>query len=211
VVKAILPPFIVTCRDLSQFWSFIKEKFAHYQERREYLWSEFTPLITRLENASASPADSTVSAMLEKLDAEHVHQVWERALERRNEDPDGAITAARTLLESICKTILDEMGVEYPEDADLPKLYSMTAKQLSLAPSQHTELIFRQILGGCQTVVEGLGSVRNKLGDAHGQGKHPVKPAPRHAELAVNLAGTMATFLVRTWEYQKHTTKPLQM
>jgi hypothetical protein len=25
------------------------------------------------------------------------------------------------------------------------------------------------------------------LGDAHGQGKHPVKPLPRHAELAVNM------------------------
>jgi hypothetical protein len=27
-----------------------------------------------------------------------------------------------------------------------------------------------------------------------------VKPAPRHAELAVNLAGSMATFLIATWE-----------
>ena len=62
--------------------------------------------------------------------------------------------------------------------------------------SQHTEKVFRQVLGGCTAVVEGLGSLRNKLGDAHGKGRLPVKPAPRHAELAVNLAGAMATFLV---------------
>jgi hypothetical protein len=48
-------------------------------------------------------------------------------------------------------------------------------------------------------VIEGLGAVRNKLSDAHGRGKRSPKPAARHAELVVNLAGAMATFLVRTW------------
>ncbi|WP_334364405.1 abortive infection family protein [Bradyrhizobium sp. AZCC 1578] len=49
------------------------------------------------------------------------------------------------------------------------------------------------------SVVEGLGSLRNKIGDAHGQGGKPVRPSARHAaQLAVNLAGAMATFL-DTW------------
>ena len=74
----------------------------------------------------------------------------------------------------------------------------MAAKVLNIAPSQHSEPIFKQILGGCTAVVEGLGALRNRLSDAHGQGKRPVRPAARHAELAVNLAGAMATFLVTT-------------
>jgi hypothetical protein len=41
-----------------------------------------------------------------------------------------------------------------------------------------------------------LGAIRNKIGDAHGQGKLAIKPKARHAELVVNLAGTMASFLV---------------
>ncbi|WP_228128807.1 abortive infection family protein [Acinetobacter sp. CIP 51.11] len=45
--------------------------------------------------------------------------------------------------------------------------------------------------------------MRNKVGDAHGQGKVNFKPASRHAELAVNLAGTMAGFLFSTWEIKK--------
>jgi hypothetical protein len=53
-------------------------------------------------------------------------------------------------------------------------------------------------------VVEGLGALRNRLSDAHGKGTAGVKPAPRHAELAVNLAGTMATFLVATWEARRN-------
>ena len=202
-LKHLLPRFLWTCHDLSQFWGFMKQKYAHYQERRVFIWEAFSPAIQRLERTDSSPADEPVSEVLERFDTETIHRVWQRALERREEDPEGAITSSRTLLESVCKHILDEVGATYSNSIDLPKLYKLTAKQLNLAPSQHTEQIFKQILGGCQTVVEGLGAVRNRLSDAHGRGKKPVKPAVRHAELAVNLAGAVATFLVRTWESHK--------
>ncbi|WP_215352083.1 abortive infection family protein [Sphingopyxis soli] len=70
---------------------------------------------------------------------------------------------------------------------------------LKLAPDDHSEQVFKQILGSCQQFVEQLGALRNKLSDAHG-GRRKTKPASRRAELAVNLAGSMATFLVSTWE-----------
>ena len=98
----------------------------------------------------------------------------------------------------MCKHILDEEGIEYDSD-DLPALYAKTATEIKIAPRQHTEQAFKRILGGATSVVEGLGSLRNKIGDAHGQGKRPVRPAARHAQLAVNMAGTMATFLIETW------------
>ncbi len=66
-----------------------------------------------------------------------------------------------------------------------------------------TEQVFRQVLGGCQTIVGGLAGVRNKLSDSHGQGKRPIRPSSRHAELAVNLAGAMVTFLVATWQARR--------
>lgn len=47
--------------------------------------------------------------------------------------------------------------------------------------------------------MQGIGTLRNRLGDPHGKGRNPVRPQPRHAALAVNLAGTMAAFLVATW------------
>jgi len=77
------------------------------------------------------------------------------------------------------------------------------SKELNLAPSQHTEQTFKQILGGCSSIIEGLGSLRNKVGDAHGQGKINFKPSPRHAELAVNLAGTMSVFLFSSWKLKQ--------
>lgn len=198
-----LPRFIKTCRNLPEIWSFIKPKFAHYQERREFIREEFDSLLTMLEMEARSPSDISISETVQNVSSAYIHEVWKKALERRATDPEGAITAARTLLESVCKHILDAKSVTYDDNADLPKLYTLTSKQLNLSPSQHTEQIFKQILSGCHSVVEGLGALRNKHSDAHGKGMTATRPAARHAELAVNLAGTMATFLLQTWESRK--------
>ena len=154
------------------------------------------------------PLDAPISATLSTFDTESVHRAWLKALERRESDPEGAITIARTLLETVCKRVLDELGERYTDREELPKLYRMTAEKLNLAPDQHTEQAFREILGNCQAVVNGLAGLRNKLGDAHGKGRRPVRPAPRHAELAVNLAGTVAMFLVATFVARPLAQKP---
>jgi hypothetical protein len=205
-IRLLLPSFLIECRDLNQFWHYIKGSFGHYSERREFIWGEFKPLLIKLEQEEIegrTPTSKAITETLTILDAEHVTGLWSKVLERRIQDPEGAITAAKALLESVCKTILEDLGKSVNDDWDLPKLYKNTAEQLNLAPSQHTEQIFKQILGGCQSVVDGLGALRNKLGDAHGKGKKPIKPAARHAELAANLSGSMAIFLIRTWENNK--------
>lgn len=154
--------------------------------------------------AGEHPADAGITAVLASFDRDGVHAAWEEALALRAEKPEAAITAARTLVETVCKHILahDPAG-SYDEKDDLPKLYRATAKSLKLAPDQHSAEAFRMVLGGCFSVVEGLGTLRNKLGNAHGKGpeqaRPQVRPKPRHAELAVNLAGAMAMFLVSTW------------
>lgn len=202
VVGSLLPRFVHTSRDLDQFWQFIKSKFPTYAERRQFLWDEFRPALEAAERGTP-PTDDTTADALVRLNSDSIHAAWRRALERRGDDPEGAITLARSLLESVCKHVLDACSQTYPDDADLPKLYRLVAEQLRIAPSQHTEDAFRRILGGCTSVVEGLGTLRNRLGDAHGSGPRQVRPAPRHAELAVNLAGTMATFILATWEARR--------
>lgn len=153
--------------------------------------------------AIGSPADDAISQALADFDPDTVHARWTQALERRDTDPAGAITLARTLLEDVCKWIIVEAGETFGDKDDLPVLYRKLAKILNLAPDGHTEPIFKQILGSCQSVVESLGSLRNKIGDAHSPGPKKRKPAARHAQLAVNLSGTMATFLVSTWAAKK--------
>jgi hypothetical protein len=201
-VRSKLPRFIVNCHTLGEFWTCIKGLYAHYQERRDYITEEFAPVLEMLELEVITPGDEAVSAALSTVDSEHVRAAWEKAMERRSVDPEGAITSARTLLECVCKFVLDKNGVAYDDKVDLPVLNGRTADSLKIAPSQQTEQIMKQVLGGCQNIVTGLGALRNKVSDAHGKGIYGVTAKPQHAELAVNLAGAVALFLVSTWEDQ---------
>lgn len=193
-LEKLLPDWLKTKRTIDQFWTFIKGRFSTYQERREYLWEEFALVLNYLEKKSTSPLEESIV-----FDEAHIHSQWQKALERKQLEPEGAITSARTLIESILKHILDEQEINYNDGAELPDLYKDVAKSLNLAPEQHQEQIFKQILGGSSGIISGLGALRNKLGDAHGKSKNSVKPSERHSELAVNLAGAMAIFLFKTY------------
>jgi hypothetical protein len=185
---------------VSQFWAFIKHERSSYRERRDLIWNAFRPIVEQLEAGDRAAGDQSVTTSLGQFDAHAIQAAWQKALARRSSDPEGAITSARALLESVCKHILDDARVSYDSDADFPKLWALTAAQLNLMPSQHEHEAFKRILGNCQAVVDGLASIRNRIGDAHGKGRIPVLAKPRHAELAVNLAGAMASFLVATWQ-----------
>lgn len=199
--ETLTPRWIRTNRDLGQFWQFIKHKFSTYAERRLFICNEFQPLLDFLENKENSPILKDVDNYLLMLNADNLHLYWQRALERKDKDPEGAITLSRTMLEAVCKHILHEKNISIDENSvDLSELYKITAKELNLSPEQHSEKIFKQILGGCSGVVNGLGSLRNKHGDAHASWPTAIKPKPRHAELAINLAGAMSIFLLQTYE-----------
>lgn len=198
VTKPLLPDFVRTCRTLDVFWPYIKDKAGSYADRRLLISLAFTPLVEHLEERNKAPGDKLVSDALESFDADGVNAVWAKALARRMSDPEGAITVARTLLETVCKRILDDVSIAYTDKEDLPKLYATAAHALNLAPDQHVEEPIKAILGGAMRVVNGIGTLRNRFSDSHGRGGKPVKPSARHASLAVNIAGAMAMFLVET-------------
>ncbi|MFF0542087.1 abortive infection family protein [Nocardia thailandica] len=154
----------------------------------------------------SSPGSMAASDRLDQLeDWEAVERSWNAALDKVVSDPEGAITAARTTLESVCKHICDERGVAYDDGGDLAKLYKAAAASMDIAPDRYTEQTIKQILSGVATVVNGLAAMRNSLSDSHGRGKTSVRPAPRHAKLAVNAGFAVAGFLIDT-----HVEKPLR-
>ena len=198
-VRALLPSFVLKSSSTSQFWQWIIDETSSRKERRNIIWSGFLPLIEHFEKLDSSPSDTTADEAFQLFGESEVNAIWEKALERRNSDAEGAITSARTLLETVCKHILDSEGVEHSENTSLQGLWVAVSELMELSPHHHEEEVFKVILGNCQAVVNGLGAVRNKVGDAHGRGRRPVKPSARHAELTVNLSGSMASFLIKTW------------
>jgi len=204
--KRFAPECVRICREPDAAWSYIKSRdpeLPSYESRRQFLRDEFEALFSALEQVEVAPLDDLVSKEVDNLGAASLERAWAKALQRRITDPEGAITTARTMLESTCKTLLDDLGVAYKERDDLPALYRRLSASLGLAPSAHTEDQFKAILGACHTVVQELGSLRNRVSDSHGPGRKSYRPAARHAALAVNLAGSMALFLIQTHEAQQ--------
>lgn len=208
--KTKVPRFLQVCGNLREFWAYMKDLSPTYHGRRSFLSAEMRPLIDFLDgvNQGTLPTDKVVSDALTKFDQEGVSRVWDRILERRKSDPGGAITAARTLVESVCKHILDAAGIKYDNGADLPNLYGLLAKTLKLSPHLQVDNSLRQTMSGCISIINGLAALRNQIGDAHGPGVTAPTATEDEATLAINVAAAACLFLIAASDRAKVSIKP---
>lgn len=176
---------------------------SSYETRRDWLAAQFRPLLDDLQRPHLSSVEEVLAETLSTVDSVHVRAAWDKALERRAADPDGAITIARSLVEAVCKHVLG--AGNYTNKDELPDLYKKASRFLRLTEDGFADESLKQVMRGCVQIVQGLGEFRNKMGDAHGKG--PVEPLadPVQAELAVTTAGAMATFLLSAWEAKRNT------
>lgn len=193
------PTFIRRCRDVQDLWGQFKAVAGTYQDRRDYIRDQLEPLF-QIAETRVSPVEPAAAEVLPKLSSVHVETTWTKAVSRCKTDPEGAITAARSLLESVFKAILESEQETYADDGDLQALYRGVRKLMRLSPEDHTDAALKKILGGAQAVAAGVAELRNDAGDAHGKGRFRLRPQPRHARFAINAAGTLAIFLIETWE-----------
>jgi len=207
VLKGHLPDYIANHPQIQGFWQFIKGQ-GGYRDRENFIISTFGPLLKASQTILNVANDHILTNVHQNIDMDYISRDWRKALNRLKDDPEAAITSARSLIETVCKYILDSSGVEFDDGIDLLKLYKLTAKQLNLSPEAHTEQVFKQILTGCVSVIEGLGTLRNKHSDAHGKKITNIRPSARHAELAVNISGAVCSFLLQTFEFRQSMVTP---
>jgi hypothetical protein len=118
-------------------------------------------------------------------------------------DPAAAISAAKELVESTCKVILDATDTSYSNADDLPGLYRKVAEVLRLnaeaVPESATgSKTAQKILRTLATTVQSLAELRNELGLGHGRSA-PSPALERHARLSFNACVTVVEFLLDTW------------
>lgn len=133
------------------------------------------------------------------LSLSNVKADFERAISSIDSDPEGAVTSACSTLESVAKSILDDLGKPYPKDQSIQPLILTTLRELKLAPDQYSETEVKRILGGLINIAAGIGVLRTKYGNAHGRGKKFAQLLSRHARLVVNAASTIGLFLLETF------------
>ncbi|WP_081757767.1 abortive infection family protein [Roseomonas gilardii] len=128
-------------------------------------------------------------------------------------DPEDAVTAACSVVESVCRSVLIELGIELPDKRDILGLYKAVRDPLALAPGRkdlpdEVAEDVRLVLGGLHTVIQGIGALRTHGGDAHGRERGFRRIDARIARLAIYSASAVALFIIETWQ-QKHPAKPL--
>ena len=147
------------------------------------------------------------------LDFDTVRRDLDRALGSSENDPEDAVTAACSTIESMCRSILLELELPLPPRKDISALYKAVREPLGISPERTDlpqEIVddVRKVLSGLVTAVEGIGALRTHAGDAHGRERGFRRIDARIARLAIHSASTVALFLLETWQ-QKYPTKTL--
>lgn len=118
-------------------------------------------------------------------------------------DTDLALGTAKELIETCCKSILKEKKIEYDKNWDLPKLFKETISQLSFVnlvsvenPEQASKSI-KQIISGCNNIIQGVAELRNAYGSGHGKDKDfKALPIP-YVKFAVASVSDIILFLLQ--------------
>jgi hypothetical protein len=149
----------------------------------------------QMVGARAAVLDGPIAEAIEQ----QVHAI-ENALESV---PDFAFDLSKTLVESVCKTVLADIGHLADPNWDAPKLLRETTNRLALLPRGHPDpakardSIEKTIRGLLQTI-QGLCELRNGYGMAsHGRDGFSARLDLRQATLAAQAADTIVSFLYR--------------
>ncbi|RFB84829.1 hypothetical protein B5K11_32360 [Rhizobium leguminosarum bv. trifolii] len=158
-----------------------------------------------VELAETASVTGELTAMAAGIDFDTASRDLDRALRAASTDPEIAVTAACAVVESVCRSILMELGIQFPAKQDISGLYKAIREPLGLDPTKEglaPEIVndVRAVLSGLVTSVQGIGSLRTHVGGAHGKEKGFRRIDPRIAKLAIHSASAIALFIIETWQ-----------
>ena len=165
----------------------------------EHRPSQYTELFPGRRSALRTAQLSEAEMLNGDVIRDHLRKMQEQA----DTDPSAAISSAKNLVESTTKLVLETLGVEYSDTADVPTLAREAQRNLAihpeaLAPDAAGADTIRKILGALATVANGVAELRNQYGDGHGRTSVVYGLNARHAHLAVGAADTYCRMLLTT-------------
>jgi hypothetical protein len=155
-----------------------------------------------------NPAIEQLTETAQAMDAHALREQIDRIRNSMDDDPSLAIGTAKELLETTCKTILADFGVEAAPNWDVTRLVKETRGVLRLVPEDIPDSakgaeIIKRVLGNLGQIAQGLAELRNLYGTGHGKNGRFKGLSPRHARLAVSCSTALATFLFETHEIRQ--------
>jgi len=148
---------------------------------------------------SSYDVEAILVSMMHGQPVETIQREWNRAILSIDTDPADALTAASSMIEATFKFILHNLNVPFPQKQDMQALSSVVYPLLKMSPGKESDADFRTLFQSTISIVQSLGTIRTKMGDAHGASPTRVEPSEKHARLATNMAGALSLFLLETY------------
>ena len=147
----------------------------------------------------------TAGKLKDKFSSTYLSMQIDLMLKMQVDNPTEAIGKAKELIESCCKTILDENHVNYDKSWEMSKLTSETIKLLKIMPEDIPENApaateIKAILGNLRVISSNIATLRNHYGSGHGKGAKYKGLEERHAKLAVGSSIVLVSFIWDTHE-----------
>lgn len=156
------------------------------------------------------PAEAPFNPLSAAFSSEYLSAQITTMEKAQDENPTEAIGMAKELIESCCKTIMQERAVSYDQAWQFDKLVSETLNLMGLkaknVDTSEPEIeAVKKMLGSLRTIAESVNHLRNSHGGGHGKPADFQALSPRYAHLAVGSSTTFVRFL---WETHKEQIKP---
>ena len=186
----------------------IGNRLVHFLKADGFEW-----VGSRLVRSAGAPVLDDLVSTAHKLEGTHLAQQIQRMKDAVDTDPSLAIGTAKELVETVCKTILEERGKPVTGSPDIPTLTKALLKELDLVPEgvpdeKRGADVIRNILRSLGSIGNDLAQLRGLYGTGHGKTANVQSLNSRHAKLAVGTAATLATFLFET--HQENPTRAAQ-
>lgn len=196
-ISPAIPRWIYEKRYGSNFWSFIKSVSPTYSGRRNFIDESFADLYDYIEKGANQPITLSLEQINAAIRNDHVDLLWKKIHSRKSFDKDGAVTACKTLIETVLKYLLDEKGILHSNNDDIKDLYKKVSSVYDLEPISQKSEGFTKVCSGYISIIDGVATIRNKYGDAHGKSASIEIELPENfVDLVINVTGSITTFLL---------------
>lgn len=180
---------------------------SKYNEHYAKLFFRCKSIVEKL-NYSSAVIEKSADELKKSFSSDYLSQQIDLMLSMQKTNPAEAIGKSKELIESCCKTILDEIGIPWNKSDDVSQLTGKVLKELNLLPdnvqpSDPGADSIKAILGNLRAIPSKLAELRNTYGSGHGKSASFVGLEERHAKLAVGSSITFVDFVWSTYESRK--------
>lgn len=166
------------------------------------------PVFSWREVGATQTISQQADALKQVFNSEYLRMQIDQMQKSVETNPTDAIGKAKELIESCCKTILEESNVIVDEGWEIPRLLKETTTVIDVMPAGlqniTVEDAVKKLLGNLSQMPFQLATIRNKMGSGHGKSNSFIGLEPRHAKLAVGSASSLCWFLWESYQDKKN-------